>query len=73
MALVAFELLGNGFGVELEVESYARSIGMDRDALHCALVSFGDRAGYDLAWLIGEEAALAEAARTLEPDAGISL
>jgi hypothetical protein len=73
VALVAFELLGNGFGAELEVERYARSIGMDRDALHCALVSFGDRAGYDLAWLIGEEAALAEAARTLEPDAGISL
>jgi hypothetical protein len=73
VALVAFELLGNGFGAELEVERYARSIGMDRDALHCALVSFGDRAGYDLAWLIGEDASIAETARMSEPDASISL
>jgi len=73
VALVAFELLGNGFGAELEVERYARSIGMDRDALHCALVGFGDRAGYDLAWLIGEDARAAEASQASEPDAGMSL
>jgi len=63
VALVAFELLGNGFGTELEVERYARSIGMDRDALHCALVDFGERSGYDLAWLMGDEAQAAEQSR----------
>jgi len=67
VAIVASELLGKGFGAELEVERYARSIGMDRDALHCALVAFGDCAGYDLPWLIGDEALRAEQGRG-DPD-----
>lgn len=55
LAVVAGELLGRGFGAELEVERYARSIGMDRDALDDALTAYGEAAGYDLQWLMPDE------------------
>jgi len=58
--VIAGDILGKGFGTELAVERYARSIGLDRDGLHREMVSFGQRASYDLCWLCGEEARLAE-------------
>lgn len=61
IAIVASELLGKGFGEELRVERFADSLGLDRNALHRALVDFGSRAGIDLPWLIGEEARVAMA------------
>jgi len=56
IAVVAEDLLGKGFGEELRVERYAASLGMDRNALHRAMVRFSDPVGYDMCWLIGKEA-----------------
>jgi hypothetical protein len=55
LAVIAGDLLGKGFGAGLEVERYAKSIGMDRQGLHHALADFGERAGYDLPWLMPDE------------------
>jgi hypothetical protein len=66
LSVIASDLLGKGFGVEIEIERYAKSIGLDRDGLHRELVSFGERAQYDLAWLCGEEACLAMEGGALE-------
>lgn len=55
LAVIAGDLLGKGFGVELEVERYARSIGLSRQDLHRVLEDFGERAGYDLPWLMPDE------------------
>ena len=63
VAIIAGDLLGSGFGQVLRVERYARSVGLTRDELHCELDAFGDRSGYDLAWLIGKEAERAAEAR----------
>jgi hypothetical protein len=56
LAVIASELLGKGFGADIEVERFAKSIGLDRDALHRTMVSMGERAGYDLPWLTGDDA-----------------
>ncbi|MFX4299874.1 hypothetical protein [Pseudosulfitobacter pseudonitzschiae] len=55
LAVIAGDLLGKGFGVDLEVERYAKSIGLGRQDLHRVLVDFGERAGYDLPWLMPDE------------------
>ena len=55
LAVIAGDLLGRGFGAELQVERYAKSIGMDRQRLHHVLVRFGEDAGYDLPWLMPHE------------------
>lgn len=55
LAVIAGDILGRGFGGEMEVERYARSIGLDRDALHDTLEAFGDRSGYTLQWLMPGE------------------
>lgn len=56
IAIVGGDYLGAGFGQELRVERYAASIGLDRNALHRAIVRFAEPAGYDFGWLIGKEA-----------------
>lgn len=55
ISMIAADHLGSGFGAEMEVESYARSVGLGRRALHDALVAFGGKAGYDLIWLTADE------------------
>lgn len=66
LAVIARDLLGKGFGAELEVERYAKSIGMDRQSLHRALEDFGRRAGYDLPWLMPDEVRIQSAGESLE-------
>jgi len=56
LSVIASEILGRGFGADICIERYAKSIGLDRNALHREMVSFGNRASYDLPWLCGEEA-----------------
>ncbi len=73
LAIVAGELLGKGFGAELEVERFARSIGLTREALHCAMIDFGDLSGYTLPWLCGDEAKAAERAMAEEPTSEMAL
>lgn len=63
LCVVASDLLGKGFGVELRVERYADSLGLDRNALHRSMVEFARPAGFDLAWLWGEEARRTEVAQ----------
>lgn len=61
LSVIASDILGRGFGVELAVERYAKSIGLSRNELHCEMVKFGNRANYDLRWLCGDEAQRVEA------------
>jgi hypothetical protein len=70
LCVVAADLLGKGFGEDIRVERFADSLGMDRDALHNALVAFSKPVGFDLVWLIGEEARIAEG--SLEKDIEIA-
>ena len=67
IAIVGGDFLGAGFGQELRVERYAASLGLDRNALHRAIVRFAEPSGYDFAWLFGRaaERAMAEAAPEL--------
>jgi hypothetical protein len=55
LAVIAGDLLGKGYGAELQVERYAKSYGMSRQALHDELAAFGARSGYDLQWLTPSE------------------
>ena len=55
ISIMIFDHLGSGFGAQMEVEAYARSVGLDRQELHHALERFGELAGYDLAWLSPDE------------------
>lgn len=52
LAVIAGDLLGKGHGAELQVERYAKSIGMSRQELHSEMAAFGERSGYDLPWLM---------------------
>ncbi|MEP3667756.1 MAG: hypothetical protein ABJN42_13610 [Roseibium sp.] len=61
ICVVASDLLGKGFGEDVRVERFADSVGLDRDAFHNALVAFSKPVGFDLVWLIGEDARIAEA------------
>lgn len=67
IAIVGGDYLGAGFGQELRVERYAASLGLDRAALHRAIVRFAEPAGYDFGWLIGREAERAMAEGNQEP------
>lgn len=51
LSVISSELLGKGYGKELEVERYARSIGIrNKDELNNLLETFGNRCNYDLRW-----------------------
>ncbi|MBO9428206.1 hypothetical protein [Sulfitobacter sp. R18_1] len=50
LSVIAGDLLGKGFGKELEVERFAKSIGYPRNDLKELLEKFGHRCGYDLSW-----------------------
>lgn len=50
LAVIAGDLLGKGFGTDIRIERYARSIGLDRKALDDLLTRMGNRVGYDLRW-----------------------
>ncbi|MCE6959291.1 hypothetical protein LAZ40_09520 [Cereibacter sphaeroides] len=50
LAHAALDLLGQGYGMELRVERFARSVGLDRNALHRACMAFGDLEGITFTW-----------------------
>lgn len=51
LSVIAGELLGKGYGKELEVERYARSLGIkNKKELGNLLETFGNRCSYDLRW-----------------------
>ena len=51
LAVVTADILGAGSGMELLVERFADSLGLDRTGLDRELRKFGTAAGYDLSWL----------------------
>lgn len=51
LSVIAGELLGKGYGKELQVERYARSLGIiNKRELSDMLEAFGNRCSYDLRW-----------------------
>ena len=51
LSVIASELLGKGYGKELEVERYARSLGVkNKKELSILMETFGNRCSYDLRW-----------------------
>lgn len=52
LSVISGDLLGRGYGKELEVERFAKSLGWSRHDLKEKLESFGNRCGYCLSWSI---------------------